>query len=62
MEQATIEREWFSYPEAETYTNLSRVTLWRAVNRGDLRAAKVGKSVRIRREELDRFMERASER
>jgi excisionase family DNA binding protein len=60
MEQATVAREWFSYPEAERYSGLSRVTLWRAVSRGELKAARIGRSVRISRAELDRFMEQAT--
>jgi len=56
----TIEQAWLSYPEAERYSGLSRTTLWRAVSRGEVKAARVGRAVRISRSELDRFMEQAA--
>jgi excisionase family DNA binding protein len=56
----TIEQAWLSYPEAERYTGLSRVTLWRAVSRGELKAARIGRAVRMSRADLDRFMEQAT--
>jgi excisionase family DNA binding protein len=56
----TVAQAWLSYLEAERYTGLSRVTLWRAVSRGDLKAARIGRAVRISRAELDRFMEQAT--
>jgi predicted DNA-binding transcriptional regulator AlpA len=60
-------QEWVSYPEAERYSGLSHTTLWRYVTRGDLRlgklkAARIGRSVRIHLPSLREFMERASER
>ncbi len=60
MEQVEVRREWLSYPDAERYSGLSRVTLWRAVNRGELKAARVGRAVRISRQELEDFMERCA--
>ena len=56
----TIEQAWLSYPEAERYTGLSRVTLWRAVSSSDLKVARIGRAVRMSRAELDRFMEQAT--
>jgi hypothetical protein len=58
---------WVSYPEAERYSGLSHTTLWRYVTEGDpklgkLKAARVGRSVRIHLPTLREFMERASER
>lgn len=56
-------REWISYPEAEKYCGLSHTTLWRYVNSGELKAAVVGRSVRIHLPSLRRFMEeRATEK
>ena len=60
MEEVEVQREWLSYPDAERYSGLSRVTLWRAVGRGDLKAARIGRAVRISRRELEAFMERAA--
>jgi excisionase family DNA binding protein len=56
-----VQQEWVSYPEAERYSGLSHTTLWRYVSSGQLRAARVGRSVRIHLPSLREFMERASE-
>jgi excisionase family DNA binding protein len=50
-------REWLSYPEAERYCGLSHTTLWRYVSSGEIRAARVGRSVRIHLPSLREFME-----
>jgi excisionase family DNA binding protein len=55
-----VQQEWISYPEAERYSGLSHTTLWRYVTRGQLKAARVGRSVRIHLPSLREFMERAS--
>ena len=60
MEVPTVERKWFSYPEAERYSALSRTTLWRLVGSGEVKAARVGRAVRISRRSLEEYMERAS--
>jgi excisionase family DNA binding protein len=55
-------REWVSYPEAEQYCGLSHTTLWRYVSSGEIKAARIGRSVRIYLPSLKRFMEgRATE-
>jgi excisionase family DNA binding protein len=56
-----VQQEWVSNPEAERYSGLSHTTLWRYVSSGQLRAARVGRSVRIHLPSLREFMERASE-
>jgi len=55
-----VHQEWVSYPEAERYSGLSHTTLWRYVTSGDLKAARVGRSVRIHLSSLREFMERAT--
>jgi excisionase family DNA binding protein len=50
-------QEWISYPEAERYSGLSHTTIWRYVGSGDLKAARVGRSVRIHLPSLQAFME-----
>ena len=52
-----VEQEWVSYPEAERYSGLSHTTLWRYVSSGQLKAARVGRSVRIHLPSLKEFME-----
>jgi excisionase family DNA binding protein len=54
-----VEQGWISYPEAERYSGLSHTTLWRYVTGGQLKAARVGRSVRIHLPTLREFMEHA---
>jgi excisionase family DNA binding protein len=56
-----VEAEWVDYPTAQRYSGLSHVTLWRRVKSGELKAARVGRSVRIHLPSLREFMERAVE-
>jgi excisionase family DNA binding protein len=53
---ATVQRSYFTYDEAADYTNVSSVTLWRAVRDGRLKPAGPGRAVRFHKGELDRFM------
>jgi len=52
-----VQREWISYPEAERYSGLSHTTLWRYIGSGELKAARVGRSLRIHLPTLRSFME-----
>jgi excisionase family DNA binding protein len=52
-----VEAEWVDYPTAERYSGLSQVTLWRRVKGGELKAARVGRRVRIHLPSLREFME-----
>jgi excisionase family DNA binding protein len=45
-----------NYQEAAEYTGLDRVTIWRAVKRGELRAGGLVRAVRFERAELDRWL------
>lgn len=60
MLKEPVHQEWISYPEAERYSGLSHTTLWRYVTSGELKAARVGRSVRIHLPTLREFMEAAS--
>jgi excisionase family DNA binding protein len=62
MLKEPVQQEWISYPEAERYSGLSHTTLWRYVNSGDLKAARVGRSVRIHLPTLRGFMDAASDK
>jgi excisionase family DNA binding protein len=55
-----VEVEWVDYPTAERYSGLSHVTLWQRVKSGELKAARVGRSVRIHLPTLREFMENAT--
>ena len=61
MLKEPLKQEWVSYPEAERYSGLSHTTLWRYVTTGHLKAARVGRSVRIHLPSLREFMERSAE-
>ena len=61
MLKERVEAEWISYPEAERYSSLSHTTLWRYVTNGEIRAARVGRSVRIHLPSLRRFMEKKAD-
>ena len=61
MLKEPVNQEWISYPEAERYSGLSHTTLWRYVTGGELKAARVGRSVRIHLPSLREFMQRACE-
>ena len=50
--------EWLRFPEATRYSGLGRGTLTKLINTREIKAAKVGKSVRISRVSLDEYMER----
>jgi excisionase family DNA binding protein len=59
--QTELLREWLTYAEAQTVSGLERTTLWRLVKAGDVRAARVGRAVRISRQSLAEFMRHAAE-
>lgn len=52
-----IEPKWLRFPEAERYSGLGRSTLTKLMTGGEIKAAKIGKSVRISRESLALYME-----
>jgi excisionase family DNA binding protein len=56
VETATVQRSYLTYAEAALYTNVSSVTLWRAVREGRLKPVGPGRAVRFHKVELDRFM------
>jgi excisionase family DNA binding protein len=59
--KTTITPAWLDYKQAEAYSNLSRTTLWQLINARKIRAARIGRAVRIERESLQEFMERSSD-
>ncbi len=54
----TAEKTWVSYREATEITGLSRGTIWKIISAGEVRAAKVGKAVRISRQSLEEYLEK----
>jgi excisionase family DNA binding protein len=52
-----VEREWLSYKEAEAYSGLSRTTLWKLIGAREIKAARVGRAVRLSKRSLGKYME-----
>ena len=57
MEANTTKSPYLDYTRAEEYTTLHRVTLWRAVRDGTLKASGYGRAVRFHVKDLDEFMD-----
>src|SRR5215218_133694 len=53
-----VQPEWVDYPTAERFSSLSHTTLWRYVSSGEIKAAKVGRSVHIHLPSMKEFRER----
>jgi excisionase family DNA binding protein len=52
-----VEREWLTYREAESYCGLSRTTLWKLEKAGEIRAARIGRAVRLSKRSIAAYME-----
>ncbi len=57
--QAEVTREWVTYRQAEEIAGLSRTTLRKLVDEGEIRIKRVGRAVRINRGSLDAYMNEA---
>jgi len=55
-EKIAITPAWFNYKQAEAYSNLSRTTLWTLIKTRKIKAARIGRAVRIERDSLQAFM------
>lgn len=53
-----VQSEWLTYREAEIRVSLSRATLWKLIEAGEIEAARIGRAVRISRSSLDAYMKR----
>ncbi len=60
-EKVAITPAWLNYKQAEAYSNLSRTTLWQLINARKIRAARIGRAVRIERDSLQAFMEQSAD-
>jgi excisionase family DNA binding protein len=61
LEQREVEALWLSYPEAQKLSGLGRTKLWEIVSSGEIKAARIGRAVRISRRSLEDYMERRAE-
>jgi excisionase family DNA binding protein len=59
--QTTIEPKWITYEDGQRLVGLGHTTLWRLVKAGEIKSAQVGRAVRLSRESLEAYMERAAE-
>jgi excisionase family DNA binding protein len=58
MQTNRSEDNWMTPAEAAEYANVSRMTIWRWRNELGMNFAKIGGVVRIRRSELQNFLEK----
>lgn len=58
--KAAIMPEWLTPRQAQAYANLSLTTLWELRKRNKIKAARVGRAVRIQRDSLEEFMKQSS--
>jgi excisionase family DNA binding protein len=58
--QMKVTPEWITYAQAQRLVGLGRTTLWRLVNTGEIKAAHVGRAVRLNRKSLEDCLERAA--
>jgi excisionase family DNA binding protein len=54
--QAQVTREWVTYRQAEEIAGLSRTTLRKLVDQGEIQIKQVGRAVRINRQSFDAYM------
>ena len=59
VEQADVEPLWLTYSQAQKLSGLGRTTLWMILNdpNSGVKAARVGRAVRISRRSLEEYME-----
>ena len=60
-EKIAVTPAWLNYKQAETYSNLSRTTLWQLIKARKIKAARIGRAVRIERDSLQAFMEQSAD-
>jgi excisionase family DNA binding protein len=60
-EKVAITPAWLNYKQAEAYSNLSRTTLWQLIKGRKIKAARIGRAVRIERDSLEAFMEQSAD-
>ena len=59
-QKAQLEPSWVSYREAQHISGLGRTTLWKLVVSSQIKAAHVGRAVRLSRRSLEEYMESQS--
>jgi excisionase family DNA binding protein len=59
-EKVAIAPAWLNYKQSEAYSGLSRTTLWQLINTRKIKAARIGRAVRIERDSLQAFLEKSA--
>jgi len=57
MQQSEIEREWLTLQEMQQMLSIGRTKAWQLVASGEIPAIRIGRSVRVRRKELEQWLE-----
>ena len=52
---------WIDVPTAALYLNVSRWTIYRAIDRGEIPCVRIGRVIRINRPALDKALERLAQ-
>jgi excisionase family DNA binding protein len=58
LRQVQIQREWLGNEAARRLVGLSRTTLYMLAKTGEIKDARIGRSVRLNRASLEGYMER----
>jgi excisionase family DNA binding protein len=63
VEQPDVEPLWLTYSQAQKLSGLGRTTLWMLINdpNSGVKAARVGRSVRLSRRSLEEYVEHQAE-
>jgi excisionase family DNA binding protein len=59
-EKIAVTPAWLNYKQGEAYSGLSRTTLWQLINARKIKAARIGRAVRIERDSLQAFLEQSA--
>ncbi len=54
-----LEIQWLGTKEAARYLGITQRTLYKLINAGQLPAYKIGRVIRVRRDEVDAFLDAA---
>ena len=57
MQQGGLDREWLTLREMQEMLSIGRTKAWQLVASGEVPAVKIGRSVRVSRRELGRWLE-----
>ena len=57
MQQRGLDREWLTLREMQEMLSIGRTKAWQLVASGEVPAVKIGRSVRVSRRELGRWLE-----